>query len=397
MEKTVGILAGIVLLAGGAGVWSLLAQSSRPVSDKSMARTASHELRSDRRPKPGEASAEAGKPLVVVDERQHDFEIMDPGQTGQHTFLLRNGGNAPLEIEPGPTTCKCTMAELEQRVIPPGGEAEVNVKWTTLYQPGFFYQTASVLTNDALKPKIRFAVQGNIRFQIGVDPPSLAFPRVAPDRSATRTAMVYSQVWDFFAITRVESSMEGLTWQAEPVEADVVARFRGKSGYRLQVTLPPDLPPGHFSHWLRLHVDGTTDEDGVYEPPVYEVALRGKVLRRLSVYGQGIDGTGVVYIGPVPSGQGAELKLLMKVRDQQHDLAVKSVESTPEFLQARVTPRRAVKSGDMSLYELEIKVPSDAPSCFFMGAPPGQVKIHMAHPRIPTLTLPVKFAVTAHG
>jgi hypothetical protein len=199
-------------------------------------------------------------------------------------------------------------------------------------------------------------------------------------------------VWDQFVVEQVESSLPGLTWELEPAESQSLVPLKGKAGYRLRVTLPADLPQGLFSHWLRVRVNRPRGKS--HEPPRYEATLSGQVLRRLCVYGEGIDGTGVVYLGPVAAGQGARRRLLMKVRDPDRELNVERIETTPAFLQARLSRRpKVADSSDPGLYDLEIEVPANAPDCLFMGFPSGKVQILTRHPRIPALTLPVKFAV----
>ena len=45
---------------------------------------------------------EADGPQVSVANPIHDFGRMDPLTTGSHTFVIRNVGNAPLELKQGP-------------------------------------------------------------------------------------------------------------------------------------------------------------------------------------------------------------------------------------------------------------------------------------------------------
>ena len=217
--------------------------------------------------------------------------------------------------------------------------------------------------------------------------------RVAPDRPTTQTVLVYSEVWNEFRVTNVESSIEGLSWSADPARRRPNWPADVKFGNELRLTLPADLPQGRLSDQLRIHIDTPRAPGGSY---VHEVPLTGKVLRRLSVYGQGIDARGVVYVGPVDVGEGAEKKLLMKVRDPRRQLDIRKIETTPGFLLARVAPRKEPRP-DLGLYELEIEIPADAPRCLYMGSPPGEVRILTDNPRFPELTLPVKFAVVARG
>ncbi|MBM4092928.1 MAG: DUF1573 domain-containing protein, partial [Planctomycetes bacterium] len=59
-------------------------------------------------------------PRVRVDNPTHDFGRMDPLTERSHTFVIRNIGDAPLRLEQGPTTCKCTLSGLSNRHVLPG-------------------------------------------------------------------------------------------------------------------------------------------------------------------------------------------------------------------------------------------------------------------------------------
>jgi hypothetical protein len=396
MQKAIWISIGLLGVAVALGLWGLLSVapgSPGPLDESNSARP-EHTVGLTAT---GQSSAHdaLGRPMpkAVVDHHEHDFKLMDPGADGEHTFVIRNEGDAPLELKAGPTTCKCAVAKLAQRVVDPGGEAEVRVEWTTPQVPNLFFERATILTNDPIDREVRLILKGDVRIQVALDPPVLELERVAPDQETTKTVLVYSQVWDDFTVANVESSIEGLTWQAEPVTRPLPWPRDVKRAYDLRLTLPADLPEGRFAESLRIHVGAPQAPDGQY---VHEAPLRGKVLRRLCVYGKGIDLGGVVYIGPVDVGKSAQRKFLMKVRDPQRELPIRKIETTPDFLQVRVTPHESTDQ-ELGLYELEIVVPSDAPRCIYMGSPAGEVRILPDHPRIPELALPVKFAVVATG
>src|SRR5687768_8123279 len=51
----------------------------------------------------GRAKAETGN-------TEFTFGTLNPGDSGKHSFVIRNTGFAPLALQEGPTTCKCTMS-----------------------------------------------------------------------------------------------------------------------------------------------------------------------------------------------------------------------------------------------------------------------------------------------
>ncbi|NOZ28925.1 MAG: DUF1573 domain-containing protein [Chloroflexi bacterium] len=60
------------------------------------------------------------QPKLVIPQDFWDFGEVGPTDVVDHTFVLKNEGEAPLTISRIYTTCGCTTAELSARVIPPG-------------------------------------------------------------------------------------------------------------------------------------------------------------------------------------------------------------------------------------------------------------------------------------
>ena len=78
----------------------------------------------------------AARRLVEGDRyaRSAEFTRYDPGymqvgDTQQHTFVVRNIGNAPLQLTPGQPSCKCTVSEFSTEPVPPGESREVLLTW----------------------------------------------------------------------------------------------------------------------------------------------------------------------------------------------------------------------------------------------------------------------------
>ncbi len=99
-------------------------------------------------------------PKVVVDQSRYDFGTLDMASQGSHEFVFTNAGKAPLKLAAGETSCRCTMSELAQKEIPPGGSTKVTITWKPKDQPGPYEQTAKILTNDPQRPEVTLTVSG---------------------------------------------------------------------------------------------------------------------------------------------------------------------------------------------------------------------------------------------
>jgi hypothetical protein len=161
------------------------------------------------------------------------------------------------------------------------------------------------------------------------------------------------------------------------------------AGQLVTVTLPGDLPSGPFTGVVRIEARRA---DNSPEPEVVlELPISGRVLRRLAVYGDGVQENGVVDLGIHPTGKAWQHRLLLKVRDEDTDLRLASVKTQPEFIQVALVPYRT--ESKVRLYHLDISVPADVSACTYRGVRLGELQLMFDHPRIKDLTLRLALAV----
>jgi hypothetical protein len=330
----------------------------------------------------------AGLPRAAVAITDYDFGMMDPMTTGTYDFEIKNVGTAPLQLKLGPTSCKCTLSGLSADKLAPGQVGKVRLEWFTGRKVARFEQTAVLYTNDPTQRHLALGVSGKVRMLIGLDHEQLVVDRVEPDKSVSKELFIYSQMWDSFQVLGFSSSLPGVTFAAEPASPADAPNLEALSVQRIKITIPGTLPQGEFSDTLRFRVQ-PPGEDA--KPADVTLPLHGRVIRRLSIYGQAIRDTGVIDMGTTPRGAGKHVKLAVKVRDPELDLKLHDIQVTPRFLKASLEPRTG--DGVVGMYDLSVEVPDDAEPCTFLGRPSGELKLDFDHPRIDDLTLEVHFAV----
>ena len=338
------------------------------------------------RPVSTAAPAEVGaQPRAEAPQTEYDFGMMNPHTTGRHKFIVQNSGSAPLALRVGSTSCKCTLAGLADKQVPPGESTTVTLEWTT-GAALHYAQYATIHTNDPQKKSLDFGVQGQVRMAIGFDEHELVLDRIELDKPTLVERLIYSQLWDDFTVKDVESKIQGLSWKALPVEPASARHLEPKTVQRLRLTIPGDLPAGRIEDSLRVTVQRI---DGDEEVQHLELPFSGIVPRRLAIYGAGIDEYGVIDLGDIREGQGKRMNLLVKVRDPEPDLPMAKVEIFPSFLAAELKPRAEGKG----LYDLTLEVPPSTPTCQYHSNPLGRILIDTGHPRVGALELKVTFAV----
>ncbi len=336
-------------------------------------------------------------PRAVVRQPFKQLGIIEtPAQFAQ-TFLVRNQGDAPLELAPGPSTCKCTVTELPARPIPPGGQGEIRVAFSAAtkhdtLKTGPLARSVSVLSNDPAHNQIVLTIAATVRCRLAAAPSPITLTIDSADLPAAekRSAetLIYSQTWRRFELAAQRPSRPGMTWRIRPATAKELDPFQAHSGYHVGVTLPADLADGRFAESVEFVA---TPPAAAGAPHSLAVQIQGSVDGRVTLFGRKIDSHGVLRLGALQAGEGACETILMKVRDPRPLLVVRRIETEPDFLHVRINACQGHGPG-VGLYRVEVEIPREAPPGNFMADRAAVVRLWTDHPRLPLIEWKVDFA-----
>ena len=105
------------------------------------------------------------------------------GAEGEHEFVFKNVGDAPLVLTAGPTTCRCTVSEVNNNKLLPGESFKVKVHWKGREVADDYRQTVQIYTNDPGRPTVELAVVGEVAVAVRADPSELVFSHAFPGRA----------------------------------------------------------------------------------------------------------------------------------------------------------------------------------------------------------------------
>ncbi len=117
---------------------------------------------------------------VIEGSPRFAFGTMPAGSYRRHAWTIRNDGRADLilvvsQLDPG---CGLSVWEGENRVVPPGARAEIQMTWTTVKGEGLkFTRAAKLGTNDPDAPSLSLVVEGNTSPRDGFAPVGDPEPR----------------------------------------------------------------------------------------------------------------------------------------------------------------------------------------------------------------------------
>jgi hypothetical protein len=333
-------------------------------------------------------------PRIQVDEPHFNFGTMERGRTRSHRFEVKNVGNAPLSLQVGQTSCKCTLGEVTGDAIPPGGTTHVALEWSAKADSGPFRQTAIINTNDPLQSRVELSIEGEVVAPTGVQPPEFFFDKVTAGESKSVEVYVMSLVQDEIEVSHAELSDEAtrekFEIKIEDVERELLPNPNAKDGVKITLTSKDDLPIGRFDQWLTLH---TNLEDG----EKLDISVIGRVVGDIGVYGvTWSEEQGALVLGKVKSSEGARSKLNVVVRGAGAGDVKFKIESV-DPAELKVTIGEPVRLSDVLMHvPVEIEVPAGTRPMVRLPtaqSEPGRVVLSTTHPKVKELVLDVRFAV----
>jgi len=328
-------------------------------------------------------------PSAVAEEKTFDFGTMPVGGEKEHAFVIRNDGEADLQLMAGEPTCKCTAFELGLKTVKPGEETTLLVRWLGKAKDDSFQHGGPVYTNDPKRKEIRFVVKGIVDTLFDVFPDRVwSIGTVNAKTGGTMQGVVISRVHDDFEITDIACKSPHISTVVSPAPPHILEQYQGRCGYTIDVTFSPDAPPGLAEEDLTLKLSRS---DG----PV-KVLVRAKMAGPVRV----LPSPGVTFdnmvnglkLGQFPTNKGrkAELTLLVDTSEMSEPFAATSIDTSPGFVKAELK-HVAQLSDERSRYKLLISIPPGIPRTERDRSSPGLVDIQTNHPSGQTLKLKLSF------
>lgn len=110
--------------------------------------------------------------LTVVGESNHSFGTIEGDATVSHTFVFKNNCKETIEIDAVKPSCGCTAAVLNEKMVKPGAEAKIEVKFTpTKGSRGKVNKSVSVFVAGQTEAHTILHFTAEIRTDLDIQPP----------------------------------------------------------------------------------------------------------------------------------------------------------------------------------------------------------------------------------
>ena len=196
-------------------------------------------------------------PVAEVPETVFAFGTVGVGGKGTHEFVIRNAGDAPLELTRGATSCTCTVSDFDEsegggsgpKIVPPGGSTKLKVQWRGKGSGGPFRQQASVFTNDPRRPQIAFEVEGTVVPTFSAVPAAITLSKLATSQAEQAVVKVFTFGTEPPRVESLavedEKTAHLYSLSSTPLDpADVAVTKGATGGFQITVDIRPGLPIG---------------------------------------------------------------------------------------------------------------------------------------------------------
>ena len=113
-------------------------------------------------------------PSLIILEPHYDAKEVQEGTIINHSFNIKNEGDALLEIQKVKPDWGCAVASFD-RSIPPGGEGKITLRLDTKEKHGDVIKKARVFSNDSNKSIQIVSIKTWVKTSIIVSPGSVYF------------------------------------------------------------------------------------------------------------------------------------------------------------------------------------------------------------------------------
>lgn len=196
--------------------------------------------------------AQAGKPKAVPVEPIKDLGIVPKGDKVVHDFLVRNDGDAPLQITDVRASCGCTVVDYD-KTIAPGQTGKVHAEVDTSTFAGPISKSVTVFTNDPDAAQIDLTVRAKVEPYIQAKPGYARYITVqGEEKTGTITQTIWAPDGSSFDVTGVESPypfLKASFREAKPEER--LPDVQGKQ-WRIEMTLANDAAVGALADHVRI-------------------------------------------------------------------------------------------------------------------------------------------------
>ncbi len=345
------------------------------------------------------------RPAAETPETTHRFGQVSLGGTGNHGFVIRNIGDAPLLITKGSTSCTCTVSDFEgegeekdSRRVAPGDEIIVRIEWKGKGEGGPFRQQATILTNDPHRPEIAFSIEGTVIPTWKAVPNGIVLSGLSTNSTSQARGRIYTfsdepprrvkcQVVDDSLTSRILVSNRPLT------QDEINEEPEAKSGISFSIDVSQGLPLGKIRTFIETSF--FLGEEQITATIPFEGSVSGDLMLVGSKWDRRAN---ALRLGTISRKAGLKTTIYLTAKGEfRNEVLPRVVDVVPSSLDIKIDQPSQIGGGDVVRIGIEIQIPPNAPTTNNLcteTADRGFILLETGHPNTPTLKIPVCVAIS---
>lgn len=188
-------------------------------------------------------TAAAPHPKLVIPEATKDFGAIVTGTDLIHTFVLRNEGNAPLEIKQALPGLGVEVKSFDS-TIAPGKAGSVVAHMDALHLSGSGSTTITVFSNDVDHPQATLTLSFEVKPEIVVKPGFARWIYVQQEPTGSIAESVYAKNGENFDVLGVDVPAPGIHATFRPAKPEERVSSIAGSQWKIELTIDRDAPVG---------------------------------------------------------------------------------------------------------------------------------------------------------
>lgn len=329
------------------------------------------------------------QPKAVIDNPVHQLGNIETHTSHSHTFVIRNEGDAPLVLTNNGTTCQCTLSDLEDVTVEPGGQHEITLTWKPDHPTDKFSKGANIGTNDPNRPTIGLRGEAKVSGVLEAQPSGVwSVGSLFKDKASHFEGTIFSRVKDKIEVLELTADNPKVELSSEPIEdKEKLAELNAKCAHKIKVKVLPGIPIGDFTSYINIKVDAKGEMDMKFE-------VRGRRSGPYLIQGPSnwVASHNLIDFKRFPASEGKTIKLTMyleKVDEFKEPLEIIEQTADPDFIQIKIEHDEKFKSPIKDRYRLEFIVPpKTSPKTLNLGNH-GTLILKTNHPVVSEISIKV--------
>jgi len=305
---------------------------------------------------------------IDIPEPIHDFGTVVAGTQIETRFVIRNHGTGPATIR----RVELSQPGIRVRIRPvlaAATEESLAVVWNTTGLSGAMEAEGTIQFVEAGLAPVIVVLKGTVKPRIELAPLPGVFASVFTGEGAQRSVTVTFNGDRPPVVSRLKTAA-GVHFTAALTRLDV------GGSYRIDVSVPPDLPAGRYTESVFLETS---------DPASAPVRIPINILVKNDVYANpGIVDFGIIQVKVVAAAPNL-LELLTHtflVKSRDRELAITSIECDVDALEIVRSPA----SGPSQTFRIDVRLRRDR---LVPGPLTGSIRIGTTDPRFPRVDVPV--------